>query len=169
MSFLTITDLSTSLYPEVRELIARYSEVVVLAHCATAESTVHSFLAPRYDIAPVLAVAGEGRHKLLLAIARDLAIYELYQLAETLPNKVVKRHDDAMQLLRDLAKGLIILPGVPPAPIAEIQGGGDSVAHGSRARRSSLVEDIIEHGSIIAFLALLVYSSTPFLAFLRPV
>lgn len=143
--FLTITDLSTTLYPEVRDLLARYSEAVVLAHCATAESIVQSFLSPRYDIGPVLAITGQGRHGLLLAIARDLAIYELYQLAETLPAKVVKRHDDAMQLLREIATGLIVLAGVPPAPVAEIPGGGDGVAHGSRARRSSLVEDIEDY------------------------
>lgn len=140
--FLTITDLSTTLYPEVRDLLARYSEAVVLAHCATAESTIVSFLAPRYDILPVLAVTGGQRHGLLLSIARDLAIYDLYQLAETLPNKVVKRYDDAMKLLREMATGLIVMAGVPPAPIEEIPGGGDGVAYGSRVRRSSLLEDI---------------------------
>ncbi len=141
--FLTITDLSTSLYPEVRDLLARYSEAVILAHCATAESTVQSFLAPLYDIGPVLAVTGADRHGLLLAIARDLAIYNLYQLAETLPNKVVKRHDDAMTLLREMATGLIVLAGVPPAPVAEVPGGGDGLAYGSRHRRASFIPDFL--------------------------
>jgi phage gp36-like protein len=142
--FLSITDLSTSLYPEVRDLLARYSETVVLEHCATAESTVLSFLAARYDIAPELAKTGTERHKLLLSIARDIAIYELYQLAETLPAKVVKRHDDARALLRDMAKGLVVLPAVPPAPVSETPSGADSIGYGSRRRRASLVEDFVE-------------------------
>jgi phage gp36-like protein len=138
--FLSITDLSTSLYPEVRELLSRSSETVVLAHCATAQSVVESYLAARYHIGPELAKTGTARHSLLLSIARDIAIYELYQLAETLPNKVVKRYDDAIRLLSEIAKGLVVLPAVPPAPI-DTPSGADMIGYGSRTRRSSFVQD----------------------------
>lgn len=137
--FLQITDLSVSLYPEIRDLLARYSDTVILAHCATAESEIESYLSQRYNIRPELEKVGDARHKLLLQIARDIAIYHLYQLAETMKNSVVKRYDDAIRLLNDLAKGKIIMPGVPSAPLPETgTPTGDQIGHGGRTPRAPL-------------------------------
>lgn len=137
--FVTKIDLSTSIYPEIRDILARYSETITLTHCATAESEIESYLAQRYYIRPELEKIGDTRHKLLLQIARDIAIYHLYQLAETIPAKVVKRYDDAIRLLEDIAKGKIIMPGVPSAPPAE-EGtpSADGIGWGHRPPRAPL-------------------------------
>ncbi len=137
--FVTKIDLSTSLYPEIRDILARYSDTIILAHCATAESEIESYLAQRYYIRPELEKNGDARHKLLLQIARDIAIYHLYQLAETIPAKVVKRYDDAIRLLQEIAKGKIIMPGVPSAPLPE-EGtpAGDGIGWGGRTPRAPL-------------------------------
>jgi len=131
--------MSPALYPEVRDLIARYSDVNIEEHCMTAESEVESHLAQRYHIRPELDKTGTERHKLLLQITRSIAIWNLYQLTETIPNKVVKRYDDAIRLLRDIAKGTIIMPGVPSAlPPSAGTPAGDQISFGGRAPRAPL-------------------------------
>jgi phage gp36-like protein len=137
--FIEKVDLSTSLFPEIRDILARYSDTIILSHCATAESEIESYLSQRYDIRPELEKTGNDRHKLLLQIGRDIAIYHLYQLAETIKNSVVKRYDDAIRLLDDIAKGKIILPGVASAPPPEAgTPAGDQIAFGSRTPRAAL-------------------------------
>lgn len=137
--FLTKEDLSPSLYPEIRTLLARSSDAIILQHCATAEQTIESYLSRRYHIRPELDKIGANRNDLLLQIARDLAIYYLYQLAETIPAIRVKNYDNAMEILRDYANGTINLPGVPAAPEPE-EGTPDSqgVSYGSRPPRAPL-------------------------------
>ncbi len=117
--FLTISDISASLHNEVRDLLARWSEAIILEHCATSESEVESYLSRRYHIRPELEKTGDDRHKLLLAIARDIAIYRLYHLSESIPNIRVKRYDDSIKTLDNLAKGIITMPGIPAAPDPE--------------------------------------------------
>lgn len=137
--FLSKTDLSPSLYPQIRDLIARYSDAIILEHCATAESEIESYLGQRYDIRPELEKTGTDRHKLLLQIARDIAIYQLYQLAETIPSIRVKRYDDAIRLLNDIATGKIIMPGVASAPPPEAgTPASEQIEYGGRTPRAPL-------------------------------
>lgn len=117
--FISIADLSIALYREVQELIARYSEATVLENCMTAESEIETYLCRRYNIRTELEKQGDSRHKLLLQIARDIAIYRLYQLSESIPQIRVKRYDDAIRLLKDIASGDITMPGVPAAESPE--------------------------------------------------
>lgn len=137
--FLDKVDLSISLYPGIRDMIAQYSDAIILEHCATAESEIESYLAQRYHIRPELEKEGTARHKLLLQIARDIATWHLYQLAETIPVKILERYKEAIRLLNDIAKGKIIMPGVPSAPEPEPgTPAGDQIGFGSRPPRAPL-------------------------------
>ena len=137
--FLTIPDLNASLQAEIRELLSRFSEAIVIEHCLTAEAEIESYLGRRYHIRPLLELEGAERNKLLLAIARDIAIYRLYHLHESIPNIRVKRYDDALRLLRDLATGLISLPGAEAAPPPEKPSPeADTIGYGSRQPRPPL-------------------------------
>lgn len=139
--FIQKTDLSVSLYPEVRDMLARYSDVVISEDCQTAESEMEGYLAQRYDIRPELEKTGDARHKFLMQLCVSIAIWNLYQRAETIPNKVVKRYDDAIKSLRDMAKGLIVMPGVASAPQPEPgTPNGDQIGHGSRVPRAALFQ-----------------------------
>ncbi len=136
--FLTKADLTTNITPEITALLTRYSEAVVDAHLVTAISTIRTYLAPRYDIGPELEKTGDARYGLLLNMGKDIAIYLLYSIAETTPAIRIKRYDEAMMMLKALARGEAALDGVPPVvidPITPIAGG---IAFGSNPRRPSL-------------------------------
>lgn len=136
--FLSKEDLATSLYPEIGQLIARYSEAIILAKLGVAESEIETYLCQRYLIRPELDKTGDNRNKFLVSIGTDLAIYHLYANPETIPANRVKRYDQAIQMLTMMAEGKINLPGVPMAPVVVggINGGGD-VGWGSQPRRPS--------------------------------
>jgi phage gp36-like protein len=137
--FITSSDLSTGVYPEIKIALSRSSEAFILTACKTAERTLESYLSKRYLIRPELEKPTEERDTLLVMLCRDIAVYHLYGPAETLPAKVVKRYDDAMKALEDYAEGLISLPGVPSAPNPEAgTPDGDMIGFGSRPARASL-------------------------------
>lgn len=139
--FLTKTDLSSAIYPEVRDMLTRYSDALILVHCSNAVAEMESYLAQRYNIRPELEKTGDLRNQLLVQIARDIAIWNLYQHAETIPNKVVKRYEEAKDYLRDLAKGDIILPGVGSAPKPPVgTPAGDQIGYGGKLPRAPLVD-----------------------------
>jgi len=138
--FITSSDLSTGVYPEIKNTLARSSEAFILTACKTAERELESYLSKRYLIRPELEKPIEERDTLLVMLCRDIAIYHLYAPAETLPAKVVKRYDDAIRVLGNYAEGIISLPGVPSAPDPEAgTPDGDQIGFGSRPPRALLV------------------------------
>lgn len=134
--FLTKEDVHTSIYPEIVQMISRYSESVLLAKLTIAESEIETYLCQRYLIRPELEKVGSARNPLLMSLAIDMSLYHLYANPETIPANRVKRYDQAIKMLEMLAKGEINLPGVPMAPVivGGINGGGD-IGWGSQARR----------------------------------
>lgn len=137
--FLTIADLDASLYPEITSLLTRYGQTVALAHLATAEGEIEAYLSVRFNIRPELEKAGSARHKLLLPIARDLAIYHMYSLAETIPAHRTKRYDQGIKMLELMSEGKISLPGVDPAPLPDEPVLTGNIGWGSAPRRPSLL------------------------------
>lgn len=138
--FILSTDLSTGIYPEIKNLLARYSETVILTCCKIAERDIESHLSRRYLIRPELEKVDQVRDPLLLMVGCDIAIYHLYGRAETIPAKVEKRYDDAIRVLESYASGETVLPGVPSAPNPQ-EGTPDSsqIASSGRPPRASLV------------------------------
>lgn len=138
--FINEEDLSTGLYPEIKGLLSRFSQVAILTACKTAEREIESYLSKRYLIRPELEKATEERDALLVMVCRDMAIFHLYAPAETLPGRVVKRYDEAIRVLEDYATGKMTLPGVPAAPEPET-GTPDAnmIGFGSRPPRALLV------------------------------
>lgn len=115
--FITKPDLGHTLYPEIRDLLARFSEAVITEKCSVAESEIETWLAAKYHIRPELEKIGNARNSLLMQTAVDMAIYHLYALAGTvIPNIRVKRYEDAIERLKYLATGKILLAGVPATP-----------------------------------------------------
>ncbi|MEZ0611941.1 phage protein Gp36 family protein [Fibrella sp. WM1] len=136
--FLTRQDLSASLYPEIAGAIANYSETIIRMQLARAEGEIETYLANRYLIRPELEKVGEARHEFLLGLARDLAIYHLYALQETIPEHREKRYDQAIAILRLIQKGESALPGVPMVPTELPAEGAGAIAWGSGKKRVQL-------------------------------
>jgi phage gp36-like protein len=115
--FLQATELNSSLYPEIQRAISRSETDLVNMHINEALGMIESKLAVKYDIVAEFQKRDGNRHPLLIKCAKDIAIYYLYDLPETIPQKRVKAFDDCMKWLSDLAAGNAVLPGVDPAPI----------------------------------------------------
>lgn len=114
--FITKPDLGGTIHVEIRDLIARFSDVTITEKCSVAESEIETWLCSKYNIRPELEKQGSDRNNLLFQSAVDMAIYHLYTLSGTaIPNIRVKRYDDAIKRLESLAKGIINLPGVEAA------------------------------------------------------
>lgn len=136
--FLTKKDLDASLYPEISQLMSRYSDAIIDMNLATAEGEISTMLGARYDIGPELTKTGDSRHRYLLSLARDLAIYHLYSLQETIPAHRTKRYDQAIAMLKMMQDGRSTLPGVPYLPTPDPVPSGQ-IASGSNARRPTLL------------------------------
>ncbi|TKT89484.1 phage protein Gp36 family protein [Dyadobacter frigoris] len=138
--FIISTDLSTGLYTEIKNLLARFSEVMILTACKAAEREIEDYLSRRYLIRPELEKTGETRDQLLVMIGRDIAIYHLYSVAETIPAKVSDRYSDAIRILKDYASGEMALTGVAAAPDPGIgTPDGNQIGFGGRPPRPPLV------------------------------
>lgn len=137
--FLTSKDLDASIYPEITALMTRFGEAIVNMHIATAVSEIQTMLGSRYDIDPVLAKTGNDRHPYLLSLARDMTIYHIYSVMETIPTHRVKRYDQAIEMLKMMQQGKSTLPGVDPVPVADTPAVSGQIAWGSTPRRPSLV------------------------------
>lgn len=109
-----------------------------MLHLNTAESEIETHLCQLYHIGPELDRTGTARHKLLLQIGRNIAVYYLYQNQETIPTKIEKAYERAAELLKMLANGKIKLAGVPAAPVTPISIATGQIAFGSNPRRPSL-------------------------------
>ncbi len=127
--YLTATELNSSLYPEIQAAISRGQTLIVDLHINEALAYVQSRLSVKYDIEAEFAKTGADRNNLLLKFTKDIAIYYLYDLPETIPDKRVKAHDD------DIVKGRAVLAGVPKALIEDESNNGGTISYGSEEKR----------------------------------
>ncbi|GAB3734965.1 phage protein Gp36 family protein [Spirosoma lituiforme] len=144
--FLTKADLDSSLYPEISSMISRYSDAIINMNLVAAEGEIDMYLAARYAIRTELDKTGENRHAYLLTIARDLAIYHLYSLQETIPAHREKRYEQAITLLKLIQQGKSTLPGVDPAPVADAPDAASQIGYGGNARRPTLLNPMVGPG-----------------------
>lgn len=137
--FLSKSDLNGTLYPEIRNLLSRFDDTVILSALSMAEHEIETYLTLRFDIRPELEKTGTDRHRQLLSIAVDMAIYRLYQLAETIPAHRERTYDRAVDLLKMLGAGKAGLAGVAPAPVPTPENAQtDMVGYGADTRRPRL-------------------------------
>lgn len=138
--FLTTDDLSATLYPDIATMITGHNQTILTMQLATAEAEIEAYLSARYLIRAELDKVGEGRHRYLLSLARDLAVYHLYSLQETMPALRLKRYEQAIAMLKLIQDGKSQLPGVAPVPPpTDPQTAGGQIGWGSRPPRASLV------------------------------
>lgn len=137
--FITASELNSTLYPEIQAAIARNQTTIVELHINEAIGFVESKLATKYAIREEMQKTGNDRHPLLLKYVKDIAVYFLYDLPETIPAKRVKAYDDAVRFLDDCVKGNALLAGVNPAPtennIVQVFG---NISSGSDEKRDRL-------------------------------
>lgn len=137
MPYITIQDFSQAILLEIRHALSRYSDEIVIQAALRAEREMESRLSARYKIADELAKTGAARNAMLVGVCVDIAIYYLYGTQESIPNIRVKKYDDAVAILRDIAKGLSNLTGLPLAPAEGTGSIAGNIAHGSQTKRDN--------------------------------
>jgi len=94
---------------------------IVTAAIADAGAEIDGYVATRYavPVSPVLA--------LIIKLARDITIKNLYSRRLRVPDDVRKNYESAISMLKDIAKGTLTL-GVDPAPAeASKASGGEAI------------------------------------------
>lgn len=137
MPYLTATDLNSSLYPEIQTAIARGQTTTIEIHINEALAYVQSKLSVRYDMITELQKSGTARNNLLLKFIKDIAIYYIYDQAETIPEKRVKLYDDAVEFINDVVRGKAVLAGVPIAIAEDSSNIGGTISFGSETKRNN--------------------------------
>ena len=135
MPYLTATELNSSLYPEIQAAISRGQTTTVELHINEALTYVQSRLSVKYDMEAEFAKTGAARNNLLLKFTKDIAIYYLYDLPETIPDKRTKAYNDAVAFFDDVGRGRTILAGIPPAPENSESANAGTVSFGSEEKR----------------------------------
>lgn len=137
MPYLTIQDFNSSIYPEIRNAIARNSELNINHQINFALSLIRSRLSARYDITSEFLKTAETRNPLLLEYAMDIAIYNLYNSQEAIPDHRVKRYDDAIEFLKDVVSKRANLEGVPLIPTDDPNTPKGNIKMGSELKRNN--------------------------------
>lgn len=92
------------------ELLASGTDRTYEAAAADADAIVDGYIGVRYKL-PLTVVPA-----FVVGIAADLTRYELYEEAPT--KEVIERRKLAMDMLRDIRAGLLVLAGADPASVA---------------------------------------------------
>lgn len=135
--YLTTEDFNKSIYPEIRTAISRGDAVYVETHINTALDIIKSKVSLKYDIDAEFAKTCNARNSLLLSIAKSIAIYNLYDTQESIPEHRVKRYDDAMAFLKDIVNGKAVLTGLAPAPVENTTTVQGNITFGSEPKRNN--------------------------------
>ena len=134
--YLTTDDFNKSIYPEIRNAISRGDATYVEHQINIALSIIRAKLSIKYDMDTEFSKTGNDRNHLLLSIAKNIAIYNLYDTQETIPEHRVKRYDDAMDFLKDIVNGKAVLVGLALVPQEDTSVKGN-MAFGSEPKRNN--------------------------------
>lgn len=121
MGYLTTQEYDERFGAEERaEVLATDPSLTLEAAIRDAESIVDSYLAavPNRTYSVPLVVGVPSR---IVELTADLARYEIH--AKKVTHEIKRRRDQAIEFLRDLVKGLAVIPDLSP-------GGGDPVDTG---------------------------------------
>jgi hypothetical protein len=110
-----IGTISTSL---LNILIAEDAVNIIADTSKQAEDTIATMVGVLYDIAPELLKVANERNGYILNLAISIGLYNIYQRAddESIPQKVIKNYDDAMNDLKLISTGKQAL-SLPPKPV----------------------------------------------------
>lgn len=120
-NFINITDYDASIHREIldallREDAANSDTVEVCENRAIAK--IRSLIGKRYDCDQIFAAEGDQRNQLVLSVALDIAIYEIF--CQHNPYKMSdirkERYKDAMDWLREVRDYDANIEGAPLLP-----------------------------------------------------
>lgn len=120
-NFIELTDYDASIHREILDALLREdaTESAVIEVCENrALAVIRSLIGTRYDCDKIFAETGDNRNQLVLRVALDIAIYEIF--CQHNPYKMSdirkERYDDAMEWLREVRDYKANIDGAPLLP-----------------------------------------------------
>lgn len=120
-NFIELTDYDASIHREILDALLRQdaTESAVIEVCENrALAVIRSLIGTRYDCDKIFADTGDNRNQLVLRVALDIAIYEIF--CQHNPYKMSdirkERYDDAMEWLREVRDYKANIDGAPLLP-----------------------------------------------------
>jgi phage gp36-like protein len=112
MSFITTNDLLNAIYQEQLDAITREDDALPQFGIDAAIEEMKGYLVPRYDIAKIFAKEGTSRSKILVLLARDMAVYHIITLSNPGIDYESKkaRYERAVEYLKQVQKGMVNPP-----------------------------------------------------------
>ena len=120
-NFIELTDYDASIHREILDALLRQdaTESAVIEVCENrALAVIRSLIGTRYDCDKIFAETGDNRNQLVLRVALDIAIYEIF--CQHNPYKMSdirkERYDDALEWLREVRDYKANIDGAPLLP-----------------------------------------------------
>lgn len=134
--FITEDDLKKYIYTDVLDGMLEENDGRVDSAINEGLSEVRSYLSTSYDVDSIFAKVGDARHAMLVRIGKDVVMYHLHSMLQTMPAIRVKKYDDARQDLNRICRGTIKLDGetILTAPEGST---GSEVGHGGNPPRGN--------------------------------
>lgn len=139
MAFITPEELSTHLYQENVDVIARQDQAIILAAIDAAEAEAYGYLGS-YDREKIFAAEGNARNALLLTFVKDIAVWHFVCLCNAGTDLQLRqdRYERAIAWLKAVQKAEI-KPNLPVLDDADNDGKPDGIGeyiYGSNPKRS---------------------------------
>lgn len=121
MPFITTTDLLSAIYQEQLDAITREDDALPQFGIDAAEEEMKGYLSPKYNVDNIFAKTGDERNKLLVVLARDMAVYHIITLANPGIDYESKkaRYERAVEWLKQVQSGKVNPPSLDIADAAE--------------------------------------------------
>jgi hypothetical protein len=111
MAFIELADLQKYIYDDVLDGMLEDNDGRVDSAINEGLSEVRSYLSSRYNVEAAFAKTGTARHPMLVRIAKDVVMYHLHSMLETMPALRAKKYDDAREDLNRINRGRVNLDG----------------------------------------------------------
>jgi phage gp36-like protein len=114
-NFITLPDYDSRIHREILDALVRNDEAIIEIVEDQSIALMRSYLNARYDCDAIFAAAGNDRNGLILMMALDITVYNIFCIHN--PQKISQvtkdRYDRAMEWLKQVNKGQANIDGAP--------------------------------------------------------
>lgn len=135
-SFITTNDYSASIHAEILDSLIRSNEAALETCEDRAISEMRSYMRTRYDCDAIFSAVGSDRNQLILMRAIDIAIYHAFCIhnPQKISNIRLKRYDDAIDWLKKVQTGEVVIDGAPQLDRETLAMNGYYLMHSNNKR-----------------------------------
>ena len=117
-AFINITDYKARIHREILDALVREDESIVEIVEDQSIALMRSYLGNRYDCDKIFSATGGGRNQLILMMALDITVYNIFKIHN--PQKMSQVTKDAferaMTWLKEVNRGNVSIDGAPLLP-----------------------------------------------------